>query len=118
MSTETKLDKAIPEVEIDFKDRKLKLLFDFWAMALFEEKTGLNGLEKNLLTQLNMRRFVTLLWAGAQIDDNPPSETEIGRWLTNERMISLSKVVMDALKKANSNEEDLPKKKAKAESKE
>lgn len=111
--SETNLDKAKPEFEFEFKGETKKVVYDFWAMALFEEKTGLNGMEQNLLASLTQRRFISLLWAGMQSNNKVcPTEVEIGQWLDTDRMTFLLAKTLDALKAAADAND--PKKKADA----
>jgi hypothetical protein len=87
------------KIELD-KERTLR--FDFNALALFEEATGLNTLENSMWDQVNARNLRALLWAALRHEDKTLSLEDVGSMISAQNMGYITDKVMEAYKNSAS----------------
>lgn len=68
---------TITTVKIEL-DKERTLRFDFNALSLFEEATGLNALDQSMWQQITARNFCAMLWSALRHEDKNLSLEDVG----------------------------------------
>lgn len=97
-------DKALPEIEIDFKGEKKKLVFSLQAFCLLEEVCGINALDGSVFENLNVRTMSALLWAGLSTHDKNITLVDVRAKLGMAELRSLCTVIVESFKAASADQ--------------
>lgn len=63
------VNKALPEVEIDFRGEKKKLVFSTKVFCMVEGATGLNTFDNTIWGNLNVTSLTAVIWAALAAQD-------------------------------------------------
>ena len=88
-------NEAAPRIPVVL-DRPRTLLFDFNALALFEEATGLSVLAGGM-TVGSVRELRAFLWAGLRHEDPDLTLEDVGRMVHSGNMAALMAQITAAL---------------------
>lgn len=88
---------TVKTVKIDL-DRERELRFDFNALSLFEETTGLNSLDTSIWQSLNARNLTTMLWAALKHDDPSLTREQVGAMIHTGNIGYVTERITEAYK--------------------
>jgi hypothetical protein len=88
---------TIKTVKIDL-DRERALRFDFNALSLFEETTGLNSLDASIWSSLNAKSLRAMLWAALKHDDPSLTQEQVGAMLHSGNIGYITERITEAYK--------------------
>lgn len=85
-----------PSVKVELGGKERTLLFNFNAMAKFEEVTGVSILNRNVWDQINATNFRALIWACLLHEDKELKVEDVGEWLHFGNVDELSTKLSEA----------------------
>jgi hypothetical protein len=94
-------NKANPVVDCQIGDNTFKLLFNFRALCLLEEKTGVNALDGELWASPSASTISTLLWAAMQKFHSEISLEQVQDMLALSDLSTLTDALMEAFRAAS-----------------
>lgn len=94
-----------PEITIVL-DRPRKLIYDFNALAAYEEATGKNVLAGGITANMTIRDLRALIWAGLIADDPELTVEQVGRLLHLGNLADVQRQVFAGLRAAIQTDEE------------
>jgi len=88
---------TVKTVTIDL-DRERVLRFDFNALSLFEETTGLNSLDASIWGALNAKNLRAMLWAALRHEDPSLTQEQVGSMLHSGNIAYITERITEAYK--------------------
>jgi hypothetical protein len=85
------------KIELD-KERTLR--FDFNALSLFEEATGLNSLDGETWQKLNARSLKAMLWSALKHEDDAITLSQVGAMIHKGNVSYITEKITEAYKGA------------------
>jgi hypothetical protein len=87
-------------------DRERALRFDFNALSLFEETTGLNSLDASIWQSLNAKNLRAMLWAALKHDDPSLTQEQVGSMLHSGNIGYITERITEAYKGSTPDQQD------------
>jgi hypothetical protein len=87
---------ALPTVAITFNDKEYRLCFDFNAIALAEEATGLNMFSSFDFTHLSATKFRAMLFASLKHNHPDITLEEAGAFVTSKNLAEITVKMVEA----------------------
>lgn len=97
--------KAVPEIEIEYLGEKLKLVFSLTAFCAFEKETGINALNGETWSEVNITVLSALLWAGLRSHKPEITLQEVRDSMTMPQLLALYKDINTAFNNASASDE-------------
>lgn len=97
-------DKALPEIEIDFKGEKKRLVFSLQAFCILEEVCGINALDGSVFENLNVRTMSALLWAGLSTHDKNITLSDVRDNLSMAELRAVCALIVESFKTASADQ--------------
>lgn len=88
---------TIKTVKIEL-DRERALRFDFNALSLFEETTGLNSLDATIWGSLNAKNLRAMLWSALKHEDPGLTQEQVGEMIHTGNIAYVTERITEAYK--------------------
>jgi hypothetical protein len=97
----------VKPIKLTIGDRQLDFVLDLNAFSEIEDTYGSIGELMGKIDQGSMKAIRSILWAGLQNNENPPTEKEVGANIQLNQLEEYSKLIAQAMGVALPEQEEI-----------